>query len=84
VSINAIVQSVHHNEDGSGKLILSGEERGQNSLSFDSAPHDVTCLNGRQIWGGDSCILVGEQRIADRVGYTKIQFTVPDFRGVKF
>lgn len=84
MSINAIVESVRQNEDGSGTLVLSGEERGQPALDFDSAPHDVTGLNGRQIWGGSESILVGEQEIARRIGYTKIAFTVPDFSKIVF
>lgn len=77
MSINAIVRTVYHNEDGSGLLALDGEERGQPELHFDSAPHDVTALNGLQIWGGDSSILHGETEIAKRRGYTGIEFTVP-------
>ena len=84
MAINAIVESVHHNEDGSGCLNLSGEERGQNRLYFDKAPEDVTCLNGRQIWGGADSILVGETKIANRIGYTQIEFVIDSFKGVKF
>jgi len=76
MSINAIVEAVHHNEDGSGKLKLTGEERGQSALYFDSAPHDVTALNGRQVWGGAGILLYGETTIARRLGYTSIAFVV--------
>ena len=76
MSINAIVKTVYHNEDGSGRLSLEGEERGQDVLHFDTAPHDVTALNGRQIWGGANSILYGEVELAKRDGYTRIVFTV--------
>lgn len=86
MSIDAVVQSVYHNEDGSGQLNLRARERGgcagQSVLRFDSAPHDVTCLNGCEIWGGDSGIMLGDREIAKRDGYTKIVFTVPDFHGI--
>lgn len=79
MSIGGIV-TVHHYEDGSGKLKLtpakSGEPTGQPALCFDSAPHDVTALNGRLIWGGDSMVMHGETLIARREGYTKIRFVV--------
>lgn len=91
MSIDARVVSVRHNEDGSGELILTdrppktgevyGGIAGQRSLRFDSAPHDVTALNGRDIWGGDSSLMFGDRQFARRVGYTKIEFTVPDFHG---
>ena len=76
MSINAIVEAVIHNENGSGKLKLTGEERGQAELHFDAAPYDVTALNGRQIWGGNSMLMYGERLIARREGYTKIRFVV--------
>jgi len=76
MSINAIV-TVHHNEDGSGHLALEGEERGQPALHYDAAPHDVTALNGRQVWGGADILLYGETKIAERIGYTRIRFVVP-------
>ena len=80
MSISGIVETVYHNEDGSGRLKLKpakrGEPVGQPCLYFDSAPHDVTALNGRHIWGGASTILYGQTEIARREGYTKIRFTV--------
>jgi mono/diheme cytochrome c family protein len=46
MSIDAIVKTVVHNEDGSGRLELVPRNdcvapAGQKVLSFDSAPHDV-------------------------------------------
>lgn len=91
MSIDAQVRAVICNEDGSGKLLL--EDRpprrpgdnpgiaGQSVLTFDSAPHDVTCLNGRDIWGGDGMLMHGDRQFARREGYTKIRFTVDDFHG---
>lgn len=83
MSINATVKEVVVNQDGSGRLVLAGEERGQNSLHFDKAPLDVICLNGKHIWGGGGSILIGETIIAYRKGYTKIEFAVPSINGLK-
>ncbi len=83
MSIDARVQTVIHNEDGSGKLVLidrpgrNGKPEGiagQNSLAFKSAPQEVTALNGRDIWGGDSSIMLGDVEIAKRIGYGGIEF----------
>ena len=79
MSIGGIV-TVYHYEDGSGKLGLTpakkGDPTGQRFLFFDSAPHDVTALNGRLIWGGDEMVMHGQTLIARRVEYTKIRFVV--------
>lgn len=76
MSINAIV-TVHIHEDGTGRLALEGEERGQPVLYFQTAPEDVTALNGRQVWGGADMLLYRQAKIAERVGYTGIRFVVP-------
>jgi hypothetical protein len=83
VSIDARVQTVIHNEDGSGELRLidrpAGPDgvpgiAGQSCLTFASAPHEVTALNGCDVWGGDSSLILGEIGIARREGYTRIVF----------
>lgn len=85
MSIDAVVEYVSHNEDGSGKLMLidrparSGENdgiAGQRSLHYDAAPHDVTALNWRPIWGSADQIYYKDRLIAKRMGYTKIVFCV--------
>jgi hypothetical protein len=83
MSIDARVQTVHFNEDGSGWLDLIDRPAspggvpgiaGQTRLRFDASPHDVTALNGRDIWGGSSEIMLGDVKIAERIGYTRIRF----------
>lgn len=83
MSIDARVKTVIHNEDGSGRLELIGRPArpgempgiaGQCALSYDAAPHEVTALNGLDIWGGGSGIMLGETEIAKRQGYTRIVF----------
>lgn len=90
MSIDARVKTVHINEDGSGWLELEDRPAGphghvgiagQPRLYFDSAPHEVTALNGRDIWGGSDLIVYDEQVIAVRIGYTRIKFTAEKFHG---
>ena len=77
MSIGGIV-TVYRYEDGSGKLKLDpakkGEPTGQPSLWFKSSPYDVTALNGKLIWGGDSSVMCGDTKIAERIGCTEIRF----------
>lgn len=78
MSIDANVAFVELNENGSGVLHLCDRvpsgSRGQPGLYFETAPHEVTALNGLSIWGGDSQIMLGDKEIAKRQGYTRISF----------
>lgn len=76
MSINGSVKTVHFFENGEGYLELVGDEKGQKRLHFITAPHDVTALNGRQVWGSGDTLMHGETQIARRHGYTRISFTV--------
>ena len=82
MSIDANVAYVETKEDGSGILHLCDRipngSRGQSRLYFETAPFEVTALNGLPVWGGDSQLMLGEIKIADRVGYTRISFTERD------
>lgn len=83
MSIDARIKYVRHNEDGSGSLVLEPSNptacAGQSELHYDKAPEEVASLNGRQIWGGSSSIMLGETEIAKRIGYTRIEFIVNKF-----
>lgn len=83
MSIDARVNTVIVNEDGSGRLELVDRPAnpgsvpgisGQRSLGFETAPEEVTALNGRDIWGGANSIMLGDVEIAERVGYTRVKF----------
>jgi hypothetical protein len=83
VSIDAQVKTVIINEDGSGSLELIDRPAehggmpgiaGQVRLRFQTAPEEVTALNGCNIWGDASSILLGSRKIAERIGYTQIKF----------
>jgi hypothetical protein len=79
MAIDANVAYVELKEDGSGVLHLCDRKpegsRGQSRLYFDTAPYEVTALNGLSIWGGASQIMLGDCEIAKREGYTRISFT---------
>jgi hypothetical protein len=85
MSIDAVVTDVVVNSDGSGELRLGDRPpqrpgdnagiAGQSVLSFEAAPADVVGLAGRQVWGGESSLMLGERQIARRDGYTRIVFT---------
>lgn len=78
MAIDANVAYVQLAEDGSGTLHLCDRvpegSRGQSRLYFNDAPYEVTALNGLPIWGGASEIMLGDHRIAARLGYTRISF----------
>jgi hypothetical protein len=72
---DAKVKTVIINEDGSGELKLINQPTGSPSvLHFDSAPEEVTSLNGKEICIGSESILFCELKFADRIEYTKIEF----------
>jgi hypothetical protein len=78
MSIDANVAYVELQENGSGTLHLCDRipegSRGQSRLHFNTAPHEVTALNGLQIWGGAAQVLLGDCKIAERQSYTRISF----------
>lgn len=82
MAIDANVAYVELKEDGSGTLHLCDRipngSRGQSRLYFDTAPYEVTALNGLSIWGSDNSIMLCETEIAKRHGYTRISFTERD------
>lgn len=79
MAIDANVAYVELKEDGSGTLHLCDRipegSRGQSRLHFDTAPYEVTALNGLPIWGGSGQVMLGEREIAKREGYTRISFS---------
>jgi hypothetical protein len=84
MSIDAKIESVRVYEDGTGELRLVDRPKrrpgdtpgiaGQGALHFNRAPEEVTALNGANIWGGASSIMLGDREIARRQGYTRIVF----------
>lgn len=78
MAIDANVAYVELKEDGSGTLHLCDRvpegSRGQSRLHFETAPYEVTALNGLSIWGGSTQLMLGDHKIATRDGYTRISF----------
>lgn len=84
MSIDARIETVIINEDGTGELRLidrppssPGQNpgcAGQRSLAFDAAPEEVTALNGLDVWSGSGGLMLGDVEIAKRKGYTGIVF----------
>ena len=84
MAIDAQVETVFVNEDGSGRLALidrpAGDGgsypgcRGQASLHFKTAPDEVTALNGLNVWGSDRGLMLGDREIARRTSYAHIEF----------
>lgn len=92
MSIDAFVSDVVVNDDGSGFLELS--ERidcngkfhgpGQQILNFDESPSRVFYLIGCEVWGGSDFVMLGDCKIADRFGYTRIRFLDDDIIEIAF
>jgi len=86
MAIDAQVKTVVVGRDGKGHLELIDRPpsvpgktagiAGQNKLYFDEAPENVYDLEGQNIWGGSSFIMLGNKEIAKRTGYETIEFVV--------
>jgi hypothetical protein len=84
MSIDARIQDVQVYQDGSGCLFLIDRPArrpghapgiaGQNTLHFRQAPPGIQDLKGLDVWGGDSQLVLGDQTIARREGFTNIEF----------
>ena len=84
MSIDAQVQSVFFHENGGGRLNIVDRPikrkgdypgcAGQPRLYFDYAPEEVSALNGLEVWGGESELMLGDVEIAKRAGYETIVF----------
>lgn len=78
MSIDARVAYVDLKESGGGALVLCDRvpegSRGQSRLHFRDAPFEVTALNGLEVWGGSSTLMLGTHIIATREGYARIVF----------
>lgn len=82
MAIDAWVEAVILDEPGGGYLSLidraGGGIAGQSRLFFTAVPYEVTALNWLNIWGGGSFLMLGEDKIATREGYTRIVFVDDD------
>jgi hypothetical protein len=68
--IDARINKVYRNNDGSGRLEIDG----QPPLHFDSSPPDVSSLQGTRVWGNAGVIMLGDTSIAAFITYKQIKF----------
>ncbi len=80
MAINAIIESADEENDGTVRLSLksAGEDAcGQTFLYVINPPENieafVKAVEGVQIWGGSSEILIGQKKWASRIGYTSLK-----------
>jgi hypothetical protein len=83
MNIDARVQDVLFNGDGSGRLELIDRparrgqapgERGQANLNFQASYPSVARLEGCDVRGNDRIIMIGDMAIAIRTSHTEIRF----------
>jgi len=83
MSIDARVETVVVLPNGTGRLMLVDRPpfnggypgiAGQDYLLFDERPASVNSLRSLDIWGNASTIMLGDRKIAERIGYTRIKF----------
>lgn len=80
MSIDAKIVGTSRHSDGSVTIALEPRERGgcagQQVMTILNPPPldcDLSRLIDVQIWGGANCVLVGEEVLATRVGYTSLK-----------
>ncbi len=76
MAINAIIDNVSRNHDGTATLWLvafNDDPPGQNSLVVLNPPPHLEAAIGTHIWGGGDSIIINETKWADRVGYGSIR-----------
>lgn len=78
MSIDAVIEDVQQNPDGTATLLLRARDpngtAGQSRMTVENPPENFESCIGTEIWGGDNCLMVGRQtRWADRIGYTRLR-----------
>lgn len=80
MSIDAKIVGTSRHANGEVTISLEpsgkGATVGQSLMTVLNPPPlncDLARLIGLQVWGGSSCLMVGESKLADRVGYTQIK-----------
>lgn len=85
MALDLVIVSVNRKSDGSGYITLRPRDKlatlnsGLHNISFDSSPPDIVNLVGKEIWGGNNMVMLGQKKIAIRDGYTKFKFCVDNF-----
>jgi hypothetical protein len=85
VSIDAVIQSVKREPDGTAALILVTRDprtapAGQSRLTVVNPPPFLEAAVGTEVWGGCGALMVGDTEWADRIGYTRIRLITDRWR----
>jgi hypothetical protein len=84
MSIDARIELVTYEADGTATLHLGPRDKrngpGQPSLTVLNPSPGMEVMEGMEIWGGASSIVVGETVWAERIGYTSIRWKEPKER----
>lgn len=81
MSIDARIAGITRNTE-TGEVTMTLEDRNSRSIAGQSRmtildPPPMNCdlsrLVGREMWGNSSDMLIGDSKIADRVGYTAMR-----------
>lgn len=75
MSIAGTITKVEPSSEGV-YISLEGEDRGQNGLLIINPPttaDKMQALIGTFVWGGSSEIMIGNEKWAERIGYTRIK-----------
>lgn len=77
MSIDARIELVTYEQNGTATLWLGKRERGQQQLTIVNPRPGLEILEGREIWGNSSQIMLGDAILADRLTYTTIKLRPP-------
>jgi hypothetical protein len=78
MSIDARVTAVTQRQDGTAVLHLEPRDErvapaGQTRLVVENPTPGLAALVGREVWGNDARLMLGERHFADRIGYTRLR-----------
>jgi hypothetical protein len=78
MSIDAVIDRVERNADGTADILLVAADprrapAGQTRMTVLNPPPQFEAAVGTQIWGGANSVMVGQTHWADRIGYTRLR-----------
>ncbi len=85
MSIDARIIGIQVSRDNEVMLVLEPRDprnarHGDIRMSIENPPDDPSRLEvliGEDVWGGDSYLMIGDTKFADRVGYTRLRLLEP-------
>jgi hypothetical protein len=80
MAIDAVIQDVTHNQDGTATLHLGPRQTkhgdscpGQSRMTVVNPPCGLEAAVGTEVWGSSESVYVGDTKWADRIGYTRLR-----------